>query len=79
MHVSTEDYSFYFWVNDIYVTICIFFQFHLQVGIIGACYLAATITYVIGSILAGPLTDKLVSILYTQYRIEPSHEGFNPL
>ena len=40
--------------------IVILSQFHLSVGVIGAVYLASTVMYVLGSILSGPLTDKLV-------------------
>ena len=35
-------------------------QFHLSFGLIGLVYLGLTATYGIGTIVAGPVTDKLV-------------------
>ena len=37
-------------------------QFHLSVGIIGVIYFAVPVTYGIGTISVGPLTDRLVSL-----------------
>ena len=36
-------------------------QFNLSVGIIGVIYLASTVTYAVCNILAGLMSDKLVS------------------
>ena len=36
-------------------------QFHLSFGLIGLVYLSLTATYGIGTIVAGPITAKLVS------------------
>ena len=35
-------------------------QFNLSMGIIGAAYLSLTITYAVGTVIVGPITDKLV-------------------
>ena len=35
-------------------------QFNLSVGIIGVAYLASTISYAVGTVIVGPITDKLV-------------------
>ena len=39
-------------------------QFHLSFGLIGLVYLSLTATYGIGTIVAGPITAKLVSICF---------------
>ena len=41
-------------------------QFHLNVGLVGVTYSAITLTYAVGTILTGPITDRLVrSTLHT--------------
>ena len=39
-------------------------QFHLSFGLIGLVYLSLTATYGIGTIVAGPITAKLVSVCF---------------
>ena len=35
-------------------------QFNLSLGIIGVVYLASTIAYAVGTVIVGPITDRLV-------------------
>ena len=42
-------------------------QFHLSLGVIGAAYLAPTIAYAVGSVVIGPIADKLVWFSYSEW------------
>ena len=69
-HCFSAPLDFYHSVWDVFVSwcrgyfqmFCTLFQlqFNLSMGIIGAAYLASTIAYAVGTVIVGPITDKLV-------------------
>ena len=57
---------FLFLVFYIPATMFSYLQFGLNVGLVGVTYCAITLTYAVGTIITGPITDRLVrSTLHT--------------